>query len=159
MELSEGLHLCLKLKDMEIKDNKLIIDIPKGMEVDKENTDVVKGVIMLRKKKVITYEDVEDTLSLEKDRILINTNDISKLRNLNKLMDIAKFYNGDWKPEWNNRDEDKNFIYYNYIQDQYDITAEYTCRDSNVYFKNVADAQAVIDNPNFRPILDTIYKN
>lgn len=43
---------------MEIKDNKLIIDIPKGMELDTENTDVTKGVIMLRKKKVITYEEI-----------------------------------------------------------------------------------------------------
>lgn len=144
---------------MEIKDNKLIIDIPKGMEIDTENTDEAKGVIMLRKKKVITYEDVEDTLSLEKDWIVIDKNNVSKLRNLSKLMDIAKYYNGDWKPEWNNRDEDKNFIYYDYIQDQYDITAVYRCKDSNVYFKNVADAQAVIDNPNFRQILDAIYKD
>ena len=159
MELSEGLHLCLKLKDMEIKDNKLIIDIPKGMEVDKENTDVVKGVIMLRKKKVITYEDVEDTLSIEKDRILINTNDISKLRNLNKLMDIAKFYNGDWKPELNNRNEDKHYIYYGYIQNEYYVDAGNTYNHGIVYFKNKADAQAVIDNPNFRQILDAIYKD
>lgn len=43
---------------MEIKDNKLIIDIPQGMEIDTENTDVTKGVIMLRKKKVITYEEI-----------------------------------------------------------------------------------------------------
>lgn len=159
MELSEGLHLCLKLKDMEIKDNKLIIDIPKGMEVDKENTDVVKGVIMLRKKKVITYKDVEDTLSLEKDRMLIYTNDISKLRNLNKFMDIAKFYNGDWKPEWNNRNEEKNYIYYGYIQNEYYVDDANTYNHGIVYFKNKADAQAVVDNPNFRPILDAIYKD
>lgn len=158
MELSEGLHF-LKLKDMEIKENKLIIDIPKGMEIDTENTDEAKGVIMLRKKKVITYEDVEDTLSLEKDRILINTNDISKLRNLNKLMDIAKFYNEDWKPEWNNRNEEKNYIYYGYTQNEYYVDDANTYNHGIVYFKNKADAQAVVDNPNFRPILDAIYKD
>lgn len=144
---------------MEIKDNKLIIDIPKGMEVDKENTDVVKGVIMFRKKKVITYEDVEDTLSLEKDWIVIDKNNVSKLRNLNKLMDIAKCYNGDWKPEWNNRNEDKNYIFYSYTQDVYCVDAVGTYNPSIVYFKNKADAQAVVDNPNFRPILDAIYKD
>ena len=53
----------------------------------------------------------------------------------------------------------KNFIYYNYFQDEYNITAVYRCKNSNVYFKNVADAQAVIDNPNFRDILDAIYKD
>ena len=144
---------------MKIKDNKLIVNIPKGMEVDTENTDEAKGVIMLRKKKVITYKDVEDTLNLEKDRILINTNDISKLRNLNKLMDIAKFYNGDWKPEWNNRDEDKNYIYYGYTQNEYYVDDANTYNHGIVYFKNKADAQAVVDNPNFRPILDAIYKD
>lgn len=28
-----------------------------------------------------------------------------------------------------------------------------------IYFKNKEDAQAVIDNPNFRSILDAIYKD
>lgn len=53
----------------------------------------------------------------------------------------------------------KNFIYYNYFQNEYNITADYRSKNSNAYFKNVADAQAVIDNPNFRPILDAIYKD
>ncbi len=150
MELSEGLHLCLKLKDMEIKDNKLIIDIPKGMEVDTENTDEAKGVIMLRKKKVITYEDVV--------RFDFSVDIKHKIEAIQKLTNIAKYYNRDWEPDWRNNDEDKNFIYYNYHQGGYTITAEYSCRDSNVYFKNVVDAQAVIDNPNFRQILDAIYK-
>lgn len=144
---------------MEIKDNKLIISIPKGMEIDTENTDEAKGVIMLRKKQVTTYEDVEDTLSLEKDWIVIDKNNVSKLRNLNKLIDIAKFYNGDWKPEWNNRNEDKNYIYYGYTQNEYYVDDANTYNHGIVYFKNKADAQAVVDNPNFRPILDAIYKD
>ena len=151
MELSEGLHLCLKLKDMEIKNNKLIIDIPKGTEVDTENTDEAKGVIMLRKKKSITYEDVV--------RFDFSVDIKHKIEAIQKLTNIAKYYNRDWEPDWRNNDEDKNFIYYNYHQGGYTITAEYSCRDSNVYFKDKAYAQAVIDNPNFRPILDAIYKD
>ena len=82
---------------MEIKDNKLIIDIPKGMEIDTENTDEAKGVIMLRKKKGITYEEiVHYGLSI----------DINKIDAIQKLAYIAKFYNGDWEPEWNNLNED-----------------------------------------------------
>lgn len=30
--------------------------------------------------------------------------------------------------------------------------------DANIMFKNEADAQYVIDNPNFRDILDNIFK-
>lgn len=151
MELSEGLCKCLKLKDMEIKDNKLIISIPKGMEIDTENTDEAKGVIMLRKKQDITYEDIV--------RLGFSVDIENKIEAIQKLTNIAKYFNEDWKPEWRDSNEDKNFIYYNYIQDRYDIAADHRCKDSNVYFKNQADAQAVIDNPNFRPILDAIYKD
>lgn len=42
----------MEIKAIEINHNKLIIDIPKGMELDTENTDVAKGVIMLRKKNI-----------------------------------------------------------------------------------------------------------
>lgn len=80
---------------MEIKDNKLIIDIPQGMEIDTENTDVTKGVIMLRKKKVITYEEIV--------RLGFFVDIKNKIEAIQKLTNIAKYYNGDWKPEWNNR--------------------------------------------------------
>lgn len=135
---------------MEIKDNKLIIDIPQGMEIDTENTDVTKGVIMLRKKKVITYEEIV--------RLGFFVDIKNKIEAIQKLTNIAKYYNGDWKPEWNNRNEDKNYIYYGYTQNEYYVDAGNTYKKSFVYFKNQADAQAVIGNPNFRPILDAIYK-
>lgn len=134
---------------MEIKDNKLIIAIPKGMEIDTENTDEVKGVIMLRKKKGITYEEiVHYGLSI----------DINKIDAIQKLAYIAKFYNDDWEPERNNRNENKYYIYYRYITDEYLVDANLAEVSSIVYFKNKADAQTVIDSPNFRPILDAIYK-
>lgn len=139
---------------MEIKDNKLIIDIPKGMEIDTENTDEAKGVIMLRKKKVITYEEI-----VKLGSSVIGSEIETKAQAVAKLINIAKYYNGDWKPEWNNRNEDKHYIYYGYTPNEYYVDAGNTYRQSIVYFKNQADAQAVIDNPNFRPILDAIYKD
>ena len=139
---------------MEIKDNKLIIDIPKGMEIDTENTDEAKGVIMFRKKKVTTYEEI-----VKLGFSVIGTEIETKAQAVAKLINIAKYYNGDWKPEWNNRDEDKNYIFYCYTQDEYYVDAVNTNISDIVYFKNKADAQAVIDNPNFRPILDAIYKD
>ena len=140
----------MEIKAIEINHNKLIIDIPKGMELDTENTDVAKGVIMLRKKKDITYEDIV--------RFGFSVDIKNKIEAIQKLTNIAKYYNEDWKPEWNNRDEDKNYIYYGYIEDKYYVDSTKTYISNIVYFKNLADAQAVIDNPNFRPILDAIYK-
>ena len=140
----------MEIKAIEINHNKLIIDIPKGMELDTENTDVAKGVIMLKKKNNITYEDIV--------RYGFSVDIKNKIEAIQKLTNIAKYYNEDWKPEWNNRDEDKNYIYYGYIEDKYYVDSTKTYISNIVYFKNLADAQAVIDNPNFRPILDAIYK-
>lgn len=41
----------------------------------------------------------------------------------------------------------------------YKVDHNWTTISNNIYFKNKKDAQAVIDNPNFRDILDAIYKN
>ena len=140
----------MEIKAIEINYNKLIIDIPKDMELDTENTDVTKGVIMLKKKNNITYEDIV--------RYGFSVDIKNKIEAIQKLTNIAKYYNEDWKPEWNNRDEDKNYIYYGYIEDKYYVDSTKTYISNIVYFKNLADAQAVIDNPNFRGILDAIYK-
>lgn len=140
----------MEIKAIEINHNKLIIDIPKGMELDTENTDVTKGVIMLKKKKCITYEEL---VKLDFPVDIKN-----KIEAIQKLMCIAKFYNGDWEPEWNNCNEDKYYIYYRYSIDEYVVSSDFTEVSNIVYFKNDVDAQAVIGNPNFRPILDAIYK-
>lgn len=143
----------MEIKAIEINHNKLIIDIPKGMELDTENTDVAKGVIMLKKKNNITYEEIV------KLGFCVNSEIGFKAQAIAQLINIAKYYNGDWEPEWNNRNEYKYYIYYRYITDEYLVDANFAEVSSIVYFKNKEDAQAVIDNPNFRPILDAIYKD
>lgn len=146
-----------EIKDMEIKNNQLTIDIPEGMEIDLENSDLAKGIVKFKKKNII-YEDVEDTLKLGKNckSIIVNENNASKLVALSKLMNIAKYYNKDWKP---NCSDYKYHITYNNEDDIYllDYNSIYTL--DIIYFKNRKDAQAVIDNPNFRDILDVVYKN
>ena len=147
-----------EINNMEIKNNQLTIDIPEGMEIDLENSDLAKGIVKF-KKKDITYENVKDALKLGKNckSIIINESNASKLVALNKLMNIAKYYNGNWKSDWSNQEEYKYFIIYN--SDTYKVDHGWTTIYSNIYFKNKKDAQAVIGNPNFRYILDTIYKN
>ena len=50
-------------------------------------------------------------------------------------MNIAKYYNGDWEPNWSNTSSCKYIIYYNKSDNEY-----------------------LIDNQNFREILDIIFK-
>ena len=148
------------INNMEIKNNQLTIDIPEGMEIDLENSDLAKGIVRF-KQSIITYKDVEYILKLGKNckSIIINESNASKLVALSKLMNIAKYYNGDWKPNWNNSDDRKYLIVYNSNNNTYIVDHNYNYIYNSIYFKNKKDAQAVIENPNFRDILDIIYKN
>ena len=154
-------NVCFKeiKKDMEIKDNKLTINIPDGMEIDVENSDLKTGIIKFKKKE-LRYEDIENSLDLEGNRtgIPVDDNNAFKLCATDRLMNIARYYNGDWKPDWNSVESKYYIIYCNRSQC---YTTDYkTLIDVNtVYFKCEKDAQAVIDNHNFREILDAIYKN
>lgn len=146
-------------KDMKIKDNKLTINIPDGMEIDVENSDLKTGVIKFKKKE-IRYEDIEASLKLNKNMTGIDVADenVNRLCAINRLMCIAKFYNGNWKPNWNSVESKYCILYSNRAQCY--ITDYRTCFAADtVYFKREKDAQAVIDNPNFREILDVIYNN
>lgn len=80
---------------MKIENNQLTIDIPEGMEIDAENSNLVNGIIKFKTRSV-TYNDVYNELN--DTNITVNTyfgNEI-KLRALIKLMNIAKYYNNDW---------------------------------------------------------------
>ena len=152
-----------EINNMEIKNDQLIIKIPEGMEIDLENSNLAKGIIKF-KTKSITYNDAYNELN--DTNITINTyfgNEI-KLKALVKLMNIAKYYNKDWD---HNASDDNSIgyaIYYGAHLDNGGYLYNTINPQSSVYygvpvFKNKEDAQAVIDNPNFRDILDKIYKN
>lgn len=143
---------------MEIKDNQLTINIPDRMEIDVKNCDFNAGVIKFNKKE-LTYKDIQDSVGKYPTFNFVTPRNRLKINAIDMLMNIAKYYNGDWKPNWKNPDSLKFSIWYDTLREKYDI--EY-CGGSvrnDVYFKNKKDAQAVIDNPNLREILDAIFKN
>lgn len=149
-----------EVKDMEIKDNQLTINIPDWMEIDLQNSNFDTGVIKFKKKE-LTYEDIKASLKLNENLICISVDDnnSAKLCTINRLMCIAKFYNGDWKPNWSNNKEGKFYISYNFIHNAYFVIEDNSNNVGTIVFKHKEDAQAVIENPNFREILDVIYKN
>lgn len=142
----------------EIKDNQLTINIPKGMEIDIENCDFNAGVIKFNKKE-LTYKDIQDSVGKYPTFNFVTPRNRLKINAIDMLMNIAKYYNGDWKPNWKNPDSLKFCIWYDTIREKYDIEFYGGSVRNDVYFKNKKDAQAVIDNPNFREILDAILKN
>lgn len=143
--------------NMEIKNNQLTIEIPEGMEIDTENSSLAEGIIKF-KPKYITYSKIVNSFnSITNTNVYIHSSDTKALKAIAQLMNIAKYYNGDWKPDWSDPSEYKYFIVYN--SNTYKVDYNWTSIYDRIYFKNKKDAQSVIDNPNFRAILNVIYKN
>ena len=141
---------------MEIKDNKLVINIPEGMVIDVENSNLKEGIIKFRKKD-IDYTDVCISLNTNDSPIIVSNNNWEKIKAISQLMDIADYYNKGWKPNWSNSKGYKYCIVFS--NNNYFITYKFEMNYGSIFFKNTKDAQAVIDNPNFREILDAIFKN
>lgn len=139
--------------------NDLYVECPKGYSIDVNNSDLSKGIIKFKNDN-ITLEDIYENQG--KDTFITNvvsnnTHTYNKISAIANLIDIANYYNKDWKPDWNNSDEHKYCIILN-SHSIYVIDYDNDIVNTIVYFKNRKDAQDVIDNPNFRDILDAIYK-
>lgn len=147
-----------EVKDMEIKDNKLTINIPDGMEIDVENSDLETGVIKFKNKE-LTYKDIQDSVGKYPTSTFLTPLNRLQINAIDMLMNIAKYYNRDWKPDWSDYKEGKFFISYNFIHNDYFVIEDNSNNVGTIVFKRQKDAQAVIDNPNFRDILDAIFKN
>lgn len=142
-----------------MENNQLTIDIPEGMEIDLENSDLAKGIIKFKNSN-ITYKDITDTIRpITYTGISVYSNYMSKLKAISQLMNIAKYYNEDWEPDWVETNKPKYLIAYRSTDNTYIVDYNYDYVYNYVYFKNKKDAIAVINNPNFRDILDKIYKN
>ena len=138
---------------METKELK--IQAPEGYEIDKENS-TFERIKFKPIKKDITYRDVCKNLYSIYDKNNTTTRtQLERLLALNQLLNIATYYNSRVK-------ESDGLYMISYIK-FYDL---YCVSTSTPYatgitalFNREEDAQAIIDNPNFREILDTIYKD
>lgn len=161
---------------METKEVK--IQAPKGYEIDKENS-TFECIKFKPIKGYITYEDICNSildtgyytnsygkivksityaanLRIGKNNAT-NTKQLERILALNQLLNIAEYYNRN-TAELNVRYR----ICYDSINYYYKVVpyASYNFTYSlEALFNNEEDAQEVIDNPNFREILDTIYKD
>lgn len=149
-----------KLKSVEF-------DLPNGYVIDKDNSDLDKGIIRF-KRKWLTIEEMyklKPIVACEYviPSIAINASSHKKIVSLANLMNIARYFNGDWNYNANSN-ECGYMIAYDKTKttdDSYQIVHINSYTDmyfGNIMFKNEADVQYVIDNPNFRDILDNIFK-
>ena len=147
-----------EINNMKIKNNQLTIDIPKGMEIDIENSDFTKGIIKF-KLDGSTYANIEKIVNIKNTStsITVSKNNKHKLLAIDKLMNIARYYNKDWKPNPYS-EEGIYYIRFNHLKNVFWVDFTYGVDTNGIFFKNLEDARAVVNNPNFKEILDTIYR-
>ena len=141
--------------------NDLHIECPEGYSIDVEHSDLSKGIIKFKNDN-ITLEDIykDDNTDYAANLIILSENKFfNKLLCIARLIDIANYYNKGWKPDWNNNEELKYYIAFDYYYNIYRVQNLARLDGNIIYFAHEEDAQAVIDNPNFRDILDAIYKD
>ena len=146
-------------------------DLPKGYVIDKKHSDLDKGIIRF-KNKWLSLEQIYNMAKATNyhtylSEIKDSTDDKSctvrnKLIALANLMDIANYFNGGWEYDVT-EDVVGYLIRYDRLVKEpcYNIRENHSTTDvyyGNPVFKNKADAQYVIDNPNFRELLDNIFK-
>lgn len=145
------------------------IDIPEGYEVDKENS-TFEHIIL--KKKELTYQDIGEKLFCTGDgystyiddygnikrckkgplgatrpNYCTSTKQAERLLAINKLMNVAKYLNDGWKPDWDNNYEEKYYIRIdNSVLSNHKIAVGYNCTSNNssIHFKTRELAQEAI---------------
>lgn len=158
------------MKTKEIK-----IQIPEGYEIDKINP-TYKYIKLRPIKKDITYEDVcerifddngfyisevggiKEAASLfynDDKNNATNRKQLERVLALNQLLNIAEYYN-----RLHIMIDKPYVILYDKRTQSYTVNSVSPCYGFGVEaaFNRVEDAKAVRDNPNFREILDAIYK-
>ena len=130
--------------NMEIKNNQLTIDIPEGMEIDLENSDLTKGTIKFKPKN-ITYDDILQAYATDFGGLRVPNHCIDKVLAISKLANIAKYYNKNWRPSWISPGQLKYYIYYSNENNKYQIGATTRCDYGAIYFRLRDYAQVVID--------------
>lgn len=159
--------------NMETKEIK--INVPDGYEIDKENS-TFECIKFKPIKKELTYEDVAEELFSSSlftldtiGRIIYACSpsfifdkynatikkQLERLLALNQLLNIAEYYNK------KNPKENIYCIHFNKRNLEYFVqnyTSSIVVHGLIPTFNNKEDAEAVMNNPNFKGILDLVYK-
>ena len=131
------------------------ITVPEGYEIDKENStfECIKF-----KKKGLTYEDVAERLFKNKRTYFIgamsNISDyapegngvylpnqapskkqLQSLLAINKLMNVAEYLNGGWKPDWKDPLKSKWYILWDNCSNKFEIGYRNSYMGGLAYFK------------------------
>ena len=183
--LFDNVEEAEKYINSKVMNKEFKIEIPEGYEIDEENStfECIKF-----KKKGLTYQDISKRFFCTGDGYTIYTdNDGSikrckkgpfggtnpnnctsekqaeKLLAINKLMNVAKYLNDGWKPDWNTTAEKKYYIVVSnnfFDNSKIIIFYTYTNNNSSVYFKTeklAKEAIRILGEDTIRLVYSTDY--
>ena len=131
------------------------ITVPEGYEIDKENSTF--ECIKFKKKKGLTYLNVHKALFGDGNYYYISTggnivrgenssvgefshlakhsNQLERILAINKLMNVAEYLNGNWKPFWKVASNSKWYIYWNHSLEKFEIESHHLYQTGIPHFK------------------------
>ena len=118
------------------------IQIPEGMEIDRENSTF--ECIKFKPKK-LTYQEIAKKFQPYNYSVSTNAGHLSKLLTFRKLLEVADYLNGDWKPDWNDVNQLKHFISYNHRDKTLDIFSRHYLDSGRIYFSSRENAEKAIE--------------
>ena len=117
------------------------IQVPEGMEIDKKHSTF--ECIKFRPKKV-TYKDISEKYYWS-SIICVDSKHTEKMFTFKKLLEVADYLNGDWKPDWNNQKQYKYVIAYNHSEETFDTDYFRYLSENTVYFSSKENALKAIE--------------
>ena len=118
------------------------IKIPEGMEIDEENSTF--ECIRFKPKK-LTYDYISSIMSPKTYPIYTIRRHQSKCDTFRKLLEVADYLNGDWKPDWKNQKQKKYYIYYDNEDNVFQIGRCYYINESVVFFSSEENVLKAIE--------------
>ena len=122
-------------------ETKIRIQAPEGMEIDKENSTF--ECIKFRPKKV-TYEDISEKYCWS-SIIRADSKHIEKMFTFRKLLEVAEYLNGDWKPDWSDPKQIKYSILYDHDDNTWKICERRYMSLGTVWFSSEENAKKAIE--------------
>lgn len=115
-ECNKLVGLYKYLKEKKSMQNEIKIEVPEGMEIDKENSTFE---CIRFKPKSLTYADIWKNFLPYTRSINCNRKHIKKLEVYLRLLEVADYLNNGWKPDWNKESESKYAIYYDHKENRF----------------------------------------
>lgn len=124
----------------------ITIEIPDNCE-PKQNGNTYT---IVEKEKKLTYGDIKDkelpkAFYIRNDIECTSSRQYQKLLAINKLMNVAKWVNDGWQPDWDDWGQSKYYIYYSNNYKTLTIDSATIIQGNFVYFKSKELAKQAIE--------------